>query len=158
MDANNQAFEDWLARQPNDHPRIKVCEIGGSLDDARYLSPTVSLAFAAWNAALRAQPAGGGGEDAEPPSDEVWPPDGAVWLAPVATDAPASPKLMQYAWGRSSLSSGQMAEAYQCIVSAAQECGQVYRLPVATPPVSGGQGEAVAWDDEGEAPSAWGPK
>lgn len=62
-----------------------------------------------------------------------WLPDGAVWLAPVATDAPANPKLMQYAWGRSSLSSGQMAEAYQCIVSAAQECGQVYRLPTATP-------------------------
>lgn len=72
--------------------------------------------------------------DPEPPSNEVWPPDGAVWLAPVATDAPANPKLMQYAWGRSGLSSGQMAEAYQCIVSAAQECGQVYRLPVTTPP------------------------
>jgi len=95
---------------------------------------TVSVRPLVCGDTLRAQPQPvEGGESAEPPSDEVWPPDGAIWLAPVATDAPANPKLMQYAWGRSSLSSGQMAEAYQCIVSAAQECGQVYRLPVAAP-------------------------
>jgi hypothetical protein len=91
----------------------------------------------AWNTRAAVEQAGGGKEvDPEPSSDMVWPPDGAVWLAPIATDYPANPKLLQYAWGRSNLSSGQMAEAYQCIVSAAQDCGQEYRLPLATPPAA----------------------
>lgn len=47
-----------------------------------------------------------------------------VWLMPVATDAPQDPSLLRIAWGRSNLSTGQMAHAYQCIVEAARECGQ----------------------------------
>jgi hypothetical protein len=82
------------------------------------------------------QAGGGGNVGPEPPSDMVWPPDRAVWLAPIETNPPANPKLLQYAWARSNLSSGQMAEAYQCIVSAAQDCGQEYRLPLATPPAA----------------------
>lgn len=59
--------------------------------------------------------------DAAPAGDAV---AGAVWLMPVATDAPQNPKLQRYAWGRSNLTDAQMAHAYDCIVSAAQECGQ----------------------------------
>jgi hypothetical protein len=97
------------------------------------------------NARAAVEQAGGGGNvGPEPPSGMVWPPDGAVWLAPIETDHPANPKLLQYAWARSNLSSGQMAEAYQCIVSAAQDCGQEYRLPLAAPPTaSAGVTEAM---------------
>lgn len=71
-------------------------------------------------------------------------PEGAVWLMPVATDTPQNPKLQQYAWGRSNLSTGQMAHAYDCIVSAAQDCGQFVALTTPQPDTAQGARGAVA--------------
>ena len=68
---------------------------------------------------------------AQAPPAELAVPADAVWLMPNATDKPADGRLMHYAWGRSKLTTGQMAEAYQCIVSAAQACGQVCTPPAA---------------------------
>jgi hypothetical protein len=77
-------------------------------------------------------------------------PNGAVWLLPIATDPPQNPSLLQYAWGGSKLSTGQMAHAYNCIVSAAQQCGQIASQPP-TPDAVYQWGEDGRWQDLTEA-------
>lgn len=56
--------------------------------------------------------------------DHCQQPSDAVWLMPVATQEPGDSRLLRFAWGRSNLSTGQIAHAYDCIVGAAKECGQ----------------------------------
>lgn len=71
----------------------------------------------------------------EAPAQEAVAPAGAVWIMPVATDSPQNSNLMRMAWGASALSTGELANAYDSIVSAARRCGQVLAQQPAIPEV-----------------------
>jgi hypothetical protein len=51
-------FEAWLSTQPTATPVITVEQAGGAEGDTRYMSPSTSLAWKAWQAALQAQQPG----------------------------------------------------------------------------------------------------
>lgn len=70
--------------------------------------------------------------------DHCQQPSDAVWLMPVATQEPGDSRLLRFAWGRSNLSTGQIAHAYDCIVAAAKECGQTLATH-ATPAQAGAE-------------------
>ena len=76
----------------------------------------------AWRLSSTPQARPDGGEAV---CDKCCAPVEAVWLMPVATSEPADPNLLQYAWARSNLSTGEIAHAYDCIVEAAKQCGQI---------------------------------
>jgi hypothetical protein len=53
-----ELFEAWLDRQPAEYLTITAEQAGGKSGDDRYLSPSTSLAWNAWQAALQAQQPG----------------------------------------------------------------------------------------------------
>lgn len=128
--------------------------VDGSDDEAE---AEIHQALADGNAALSSHPHSPSSEDPDGKAFRLAAsaapavPAGAVWLMPIATEPPARPELLRLAWARTGLSTGQIAEAYDAIVSAAFGCGQV---AAPTPPKLADSGALTDFLERAATPQA----